>query len=255
MGARLFGVLVRTWLVVLLFLWTCKGASQGLLIFNNRVVEEVLAPFYDVDPENPAFAQYGSGSVYNGGPVAGAGFTAQLFGGTTNDSLEQLAPLLPTTVFRPGDAAGYVVPPNRAVAVPSVPEGQRAKVQLRAWNNRGGSISNWQQVLGDPTIARGASLPIITPPLGSVFIAPPNLVGLQSFSLALPITVTSLVRGPGGRFRFDYVNPTGIRYCVQASTNLTAWTDAGEIAPGSGRYMDAAATNYAHRFYRLVPCG
>jgi hypothetical protein len=127
-------------------------------------------------------------------------------------------------------------------------------VQLRVWNNRGGSISNWQQVLADPFIARGASLPIITPPLGGVFIAPPNLVGLQSFSLALPITVTSLVRGPAGKFRFDYINPTGIRYCVQASTNLNAWTDAGEIAPGNGRYMDAAATNYTRRFYRFVPC-
>ena len=245
---------MRGWLVVLLFLWTCKGASQGLVIFNNRVGEEVLAPVYDVDPDNPAFAQYGTGQVYNGGPLAGAGFTAQLFGGATNTALEQLAALFPATVFRTGDAGGYVVPPNRAVAVPNVPEGQRAQVQLRAWNNRGGSISNWQQVLADPTIARGASLPIITPLLGSVFIAPPNLVGLQSFSLALPITVTSLVRGPGGRFRFDYVNPTGVRYCVHASTNLTAWIDAGEILPGSERYMDAAAANYPFRFYRLVPC-
>ena len=245
---------MRGWLVVLLFLWTCKGSSQGLAIFNNRVGEEVLAPVYDVDPENPAFAQYGTGQVYNGGPLAGAGFTAQLFGGSTNTPLENLTPVLPATVFRAGDAAGYVVPPNRAVAVPTVPEGHRALVQLRAWNNWGGSISNWQQVLADPTIARGASLPIITPPLGSVFVAPPNLVGLQSFSLALPITVTSLVRGPGGRFRFDYVNPTGMRYCVQASTNLITWTEAGEIAAGSGRYMDAAATNYPHRFYRFAPC-
>jgi hypothetical protein len=246
---------VRGWLFAFLFLWTCKGASQGLLIFNNRVGEEVLAPVYDVDPSNPAFAQYGSGFVYNGGLVAGAGFTAQLFGGTTNTALEQLAPLLPATAFRTGAAAGHVVPPTRAVAVPGVPEGERAKVQLRVWNNRDGTITNWQQVLADPTIARGASLRIITPPLGSVFIAPPNLVGLQSFSLALPITMTSLVRGPGGRFRFDYVNPTGIRYCVQASTDLITWTNAGEIGTGSGRYMDAAATNYTRRFYRLVPCG
>jgi hypothetical protein len=244
---------VRDWLVVLLFLWSCKGAAQGLVVFNNRVGQEVNAPVYNVDPGNPAFSQYGTGLVYNGEPLAGASFTAQLFAGSTDAPLEQLAPLLPATIFR-SDVPGYVVPPNRAVPVPGIPEGQRAKVQLRGWNNRAGSITNWAQVLADPTIARAASPPIITPPLGSVFVAPPNLVGLQSFSLGLPITLTSLAREPGGEFRFDYVNPTGIPYCIQASTNLTIWAHAGAIAPGNGRYIDQTATNYTRRFYRLVPC-
>ena len=245
---------MRFWSVVLLCLWAFKAASQGLVIFNNRVGEEVLAPIYDIDPYNPAFSQYGTGLVYNGGPLAGAAFTAQLFGGPTNAAMEQLAAVLPATVFRAGDAAGYVVPPNRAVAVPGVPEGQRAKVQLRAWSNRGGAVTNWQQVLADPAIPRGASLPIVTPPLGSVFIAPPNLVSLQSFNLVLPITISSLRRGSDGKFSFNYINPTGHAYCIEASPDLRQWTAAGSIATGSGTYVDAAATNQTRRFYRLVPC-
>lgn len=240
---------MHRWLVVLLCLCACKGASQGLVIFNNRVGEQVVAPIYDVDPYNPAFSQYGTGVVYNGGPLAGAAFTAQLFGGPTNLPTEKLVALEPATIFRTGDAAGFVVAPNRAVAVPGVPEGERAKVQLRAWNNRAGTITNWNQVLADPSIARGASLPIVTPPLGSVFIAPPNLIGLQSFNLVLPITITSLRRG-----RFDYVNPTARTYCVEVSTDLSQWIPAGAIGTGSGTYTDAAAINYPHRFYRLVPC-
>jgi len=241
-------------LVLLLLLWTCTGTAQGLLIFNNRVANSVEAPIYNLDPSNPAFAQYGNGVVYNGAPLAGAGFTGQLFGGPTNRPLEQLTAIEPSAVFRIGDAAGHIIPPNRAVAVPDVPEGQRAKVQLRAWDNRGGTITNWEQAVANPTVALGASLSTITPPLGSVFTAPPNLVGLQSFSLALPIRLSSLRRTANGNFRFDYINPTGIPYCIEASTDLKLWSGLGNIPAGNGSYADTTAANQSHRFYRVVPC-
>jgi len=244
---------VREWLVVLLFLWTWKGASQGLVVFNNRVGEQVVAPVYNVDPANPAYSQYGNGIVYNGGFLVGPGFTAQLFGGPANTPVMQLPPLVPTTVFR-SDVGGYVVQPNRAVAVPGVPQGEPAKVQLRAWNNRGGSITNWAQVVADPTIPRGASLPITTPPLGSLFTAPPNLVGLESFSLALPITLNSLRRQPDGQFQFNYINPTVADYCVHASEDLVHWTSLEALGLGSGTFIDTSATNKARRFYRIVTC-
>lgn len=242
------------WLVFALLVHAAEGFAQGLLIFNNRVGTEVVAPVYDVDPYNPARAQQGNGQVYNGAPLGGAGFTAQLFGGPTNMTPLDLLPLEPATVFRTGDGAGFVAPPTRAVAVPGVVERQRAKVQLRAWDNRGGTITNWGQALAEPTVARGESLPIITPPLGSAFVAPPNLVGLQSFSLVLPIRLSSLRREANGTFQFDYINPTGLTYCIDASEDLTHWSALGSIAPGSGTFVDESAVNKARRFYRVVPC-
>jgi hypothetical protein len=245
----------RFWLVFPVFaLWVTRVDAQGLVIFNNRVLNEVEAPVYGPDPHNPAIAQVGNGQVYNGAALAGAGFTAQLFGGPTNVPVKSLSALEPATVFRTSDGAGFVVAPSRAVAVPDVPEGDHAKVQLRAWDNRGGSVTNWEQVLADPMVSRGESLPIVTPPLGSVFIAPPNLTGLQSFSLALPITLSSLTRRVDGQFQFNYINPTGMPYCIQASEDLTRWAMMGSITPGTGTFVDPSAVNRSRRFYRVVPC-
>jgi hypothetical protein len=239
---------------LLVVVFGAHGLAQGLIIFNNRVLNEVAAPVYGVNPSDPARSQQGNDASYNGAPLADSGFSAQLFGGSTNTPVKELAGLTPATVFQTGAAAGYVVAPSRAVAVPGVPEGERAKMQLRAWDNRGGAITNWVQVLADPTIARGESLLFVTPPLGSVFTAPPNLVGLESFSLALPITVSSLRRRPDGQFQFNYINPTGMGYCVDVSDDLAYWTGSGTLALGSGTFVDTSATNKPRRFYRIVPC-
>lgn len=230
------------------------GSAQGLLIFNNRVGEQVVAPVYNLELANPALAKRGNGQIYTGHPLAGSGFTAQLFGGPTNTAVEKLAPLSPATVFRIGDGAGFVVAPSTAVAVPGVREGELATVQLRAWSNRGGSISNWTHVLADSTVARGESLPIVTPPLGSVFNPPPNLIGLESFNLSLTLRLTSPRRMANGKFQFEYENSTGIPYCIEASEDFTQWTALGDIAPGAGTFVDAAAPDHSRRFYRAIPC-
>lgn len=248
------GTCSRSYWPVLLLL-AAQGWSQGLVLFNNRVGTEVSAPVYGLEPANPALARQGNAQAYTGPLLAGAGFTAQLFGGPTNTPTESLDSLMPAVLFRAGDGAGFVVAPSTAVSVPGVIEGERAKVQLRAWNNRGGAITNWAQVLADPTIARGESLPIITPPLGSVFTPPPNLVGLESFNIALRIRLNALERRLDGQFELKYINPTGVPYCIEASENLRQWTAVGTMPAGSGRFTDAAATNQPHRFYRVIPCG
>lgn len=231
------------------------GASgQGLVVFNNRVGNEIVAPVYNVEGSNPGLAKRGNSQVYNGAPLAGNGFTAQLFGGPTNTPVESLLALTPATTFRTDDGAGFVLPPSTAVAVPAVREGESARIQLRAWNNRGGAISNWVQVLADPTVARGDSLPIITPPLGSVFNPPPNLIGLESFNLALILRLSSPRRNANRQFQFHYENFTGIAYCIEASENLTHWTWLGNIPTGTGTFIDSAAANHPRRFYRALPC-
>ena len=116
--------------------------------------------------------------------LSGNGFTAQLFGGSSRAVVPNLQPLFPSASFRTNERAGFVQARNLTVRVPGVAAGEPARIVLRAWENRAGSITNWEQVLADPTIARGESRPFVTPPLGGLLIAPPNLVGLESFNLA-----------------------------------------------------------------------
>ena len=165
---------------------------QGQVVFDNHVNNVVVAPVYGVDPANLGLARQGNTATgfpsgtqtYAGAPIDGSGFTAQLFGGPPHAANRNLQPLTPLVSFRAAGNAGFVAAPPSSVTVPSVPAGAPAKIQLRAWNNRGGAITNWAQAESDPTIPRGESWPFITPPLGGPFQAPPNLIGLESFNVA-----------------------------------------------------------------------
>jgi hypothetical protein len=242
------------WLGVLFLLTLAEGRSQGLIVFNNRVQNEVIAPVYNLEPSNPALPKVGNAGstlVYNGAPLSGADYTAQVFGGPTNTPASQLAALSPATTFLSNASAGFVIAPNRAVAVPGVSEGQSARVLLRAWHNRGGTITNWSQLLADPTIPHGESLPFITLPLGSVFTPPPNLIGLQSFNLVTPVRLTSPRFNAREEFQLDYLNATTVPYRIESSVNLSNWTTLTTIPPGSGTTTDS--TPSSRRFYRVVP--
>jgi hypothetical protein len=248
---------VARWLLLFLL---CRADvfGQGLIVFNNRVLNEVVAPVYNLEPSNPALPKVGNtrsgtpagAQVYAGAALSGVAYTAQLFGGPTNGTL---VPLWPQATFRSGDAAGFIVPPNTALAVPGVAEGQRARVQLRTWNNRGGTITNWSQVISDPTIPHGESLPFISLPLGGIFTPPPNLAGLQSFSLVTPVLFTSPKYTAGQRFEFAYRNASAISYRVQVSETLTNWATITTIAPGTGTVIDVFTHNSPRRFYRAAP--
>ena len=178
--------------ILILALSIVTAYSQGQLLFNNRVNDVVVAPLYGPEPSAPGLAKHGNTvtgipagtQTYSGAPLSGAGFTAQLFGGSTRAVVANLQPLAPAVTFRTGTAAGFVVAPSFTVSVPGVAEAESANVVLRAWENRGSTITNWAQVLADPAIARGESIPFVTPPLGGAFHAPPNLIGLESFNLA-----------------------------------------------------------------------
>ena len=177
--------------VVILFA-SARCFSQGQIIFDNRVNNVVIAPVYGLEAD-PHLAKHGntaSGTPagmqsYAGALLAGTAFTAQLLAGPTNASEAELKPLEPSVSFRTADASGFVVAPAFSLTVPNVDEGEPAQVRLRVWNNRSGTITNWQQVLEDMTIERGQSLSFISEPLGGIFVPPPNLNGLRSFNLAL----------------------------------------------------------------------
>lgn len=136
--------------------------AQGTVNFTTRAIPDVDVKVFEADGTTP---------------LAGTGFTAQLYGGAAGAAESELVPLTPTTTFRTGNGAGYVTPAG-SVAVPGVPEGGTATLQLRVWDNAGGTITSF-----DAANTYGMSPLFTVSTLGGVLTTPPNLIGLQSFNL------------------------------------------------------------------------
>lgn len=209
----------KTLLILVSLVCAVTVFGQGTMAFNNRIVGSVVAPIYGVDPANQGPSGFRQGNtsagtppgtqLYSGVPLlSGTGYTAQLFGGAVGTSLDPASPanaLTPTVAFRTGSAAGYTVTPAPTVAVPGVAENGTAVVQLRAWDNRGGTITSWDQVLQDPSVPRGWSTTFNVSPLGGTLTTPPNLVGLTSFNLFIvpePSVIALGVLGVGALLLF-----------------------------------------------------
>jgi len=175
--------------------------AQGTIVFNNHVVGSVVAQIYAPNPANPTQQQLGNAAngfpvgstVYGGALLAGAGFTAQLWGFPTPNAttIQPVTSLVPATGystagFRTGNAAGLWVTSTDAAIIPGAGEGTLATLQVRAWDNQNGTITTWAAAL-TAGVNSGASALFNSPALGGIS-APPNLVGLQSFSLTGAIT-------------------------------------------------------------------
>lgn len=192
----------KTLLTTLLSLAAIAGYSQGTVNFNNRVTAgtgaqgPIVAPIYGVNPANPTAVLNGQSATgnpvgstdYTGHPLlTGTGFTAQLWGGPGGAAEGALTLCLNgTTTFRTGTGAGFITALANAAAVNDAPAGpgSRATLQVRAWDNLGGTITSWAQALANPNVAQGSSL-LFTPgfDLGGGATLPPNLIGLTSFNL------------------------------------------------------------------------
>ena len=87
-----------------------------------------------------------------------------------------------------------------------------------------------------------------------------NKTGPISFSLTTsnlpPAIVASSSRlTPGLAFNFSLASSAGVRFALQASTNLTTWSEIyqGAFASGSFSYADTNYAQFRNRFYRVVP--
>lgn len=181
--------------------------AQGTIVFNNRVVGSVVAPIYAPNPADPSTQQTGNTAngfpvgttVYGGATLAGTGFTAQLWGAPgANAALSSLVPATgySTAGFRTGAAAGLWTTSTDAAIIPGAAEGSVATLQVRAWDNSGGTMTTYAAAVA-AGLAAGTSALFNSQPLGGVS-APPNLVGLQSFSLvAAPEPSTFALAGLG----------------------------------------------------------
>ncbi|PYJ96869.1 MAG: hypothetical protein DME23_18465 [Verrucomicrobia bacterium] len=145
------------------------GYAQGTVNFNTRVIPDVDVKVFDVDGTTP---------------LAGTGFTAQLFGGPQGTATNSLAPIVPTAAFRTGAGAGYIVPTGN-VPVAGVLENGTATLQLRVWDNMGGTITSYAQAVTS-NAKHGASNAFDLGPLGGTLTTPPNLKGLLTFNLVVP---------------------------------------------------------------------
>jgi len=225
-------------LVVALLLGTVAGAlAQGTINFNNRATSgsptPAVAPIFGQDPNAPTEQKQGNPSSFNGttgpqpvpagtqtyagSPLQGTGFTVALWGVNVNspdsaldarDPVNQPVSVGTFRVTTNPALMGFNQPPPTAPAVPGVVGGStdRAKFIVRAWDNKGGTITTWQQVLAnETTVAHGEStIFTVNQTLGQApSITPPNLSGLQSFQLYVvpePSVIALGVLGAGCLF-------------------------------------------------------
>jgi hypothetical protein len=216
-------------LLVAALLMSAVGAfAQGTITFNNRATAgtpPVVAPIYGVDPACPTCEKHGNtatGAIqpapagtqtYGGQLVTGTGFTAAIWGVNVNladtaltDSAAQPLAVAPFRVAGTTESLkGFWT--GSTPAVPGVVGGgaERAKFIIRVWDNRGGTITTWSQVLADASIPRGDSgIFTVNQALGlAPSIPAPTLEGFQSFQLFIvpePSVIALGVLGAGCLF-------------------------------------------------------
>jgi hypothetical protein len=214
-------------LVIAAALFCAYGAfAQGTVNFNNRVTSGtgaqgiIQAPVYSPDPANPALRKSGQSAagnpagstVYGGSGLVGTGFTVQLWGiGASsyagNDSVLLLGTGTSSQSFRTATSGAGYTAAGFAVGIQNAPAGagSRAALQLRVWDNQGGTITDWasaQTAWQQGRIALGKSDVFIPDfDLGGGGTQPPNLIGLQSFNVTIvpePSTIALALAGGFG---------------------------------------------------------
>jgi hypothetical protein len=193
---------------------TLSAAAQGTILFANYVNGILLAPIYGKSPADQTVQTRGQGALgipggataYSGSLLNGSGYSVALYAGPKNTPAESLQ-LVATSTFRPSGVddlpAGLWL--SSVVAVPGVSPGQRVSVELRVWDNKGGTINTWEDVIKDGYADRGTSgvfspLGILGEPVGTA-MGPANdnpliLVGLTSFNLTVgPLAVPEPATG------------------------------------------------------------
>jgi hypothetical protein len=179
--------------------------AQGTIVYYNRITGSVIAPIYGPDPGNPALALTGNTAAgtpagtqtYAGTALAGTGFSATLWAGAASATEGELV-LVPGSLrdFRTGGFAGAINNSGGVIAIPGVGEGSMAALQVRAWDNAGGTITSYADALLAGANA-GKSALFTSPALGGN-APPPNMVGLTSFNIyAVPEPSTFVLAGLG----------------------------------------------------------
>lgn len=185
--------------------------GQGQVQLLNRQTTDVgggtvYSPIFGPEPGNPTLRKSGgiptgnpSGNqVYNGAPLSGTGFTAALwFAAGTGQPESALQPATGVNTFRTGTSAGFLTT-GPVATLPGV-TGGRVTLQLRVWDNMGGTVTSWDQALARQDVAKGFS-DLFSPTLavGVPPGTPPVLQNMPSFNLTIvpePSTIALSILG------------------------------------------------------------
>jgi hypothetical protein len=173
--------------------------AQGQFLWGNNFAGLVRAPIYGLDLANPPVTKSGNTAMgippgtqtYAGPLLEGTGFTVGIYLGS--DPFSTMAEIrdLGLTTFRTGAAAGLTY--ALQAADPSRPPGtENVHYQFRVWDNQGGVITSWAEVMaaGGQSGGTGVSdVAVFTSPLGGVTVNPPGIfmtpatLGIRSFQL------------------------------------------------------------------------
>ena len=171
------------------------GFAQGTLQVGNNFTGTLRAPIYGVDPADSTRSQSGNSAigvpagttVYGGPLLQGTGFTFALFAGPAGTPESGLT-LVTTTTFR--TAAGNSLPAGlittQTVPINGVAPGATAALQVRVWDNMGGTVGTWAEALASGT-ASGMSSVFASQALGGAGAPPslpPEMTGWTSFNIS-----------------------------------------------------------------------
>jgi hypothetical protein len=185
-----------------------SALAQGTVTFNNAVSGQVGTRVYAPEVGTPGQQKTGNTSAqtptgtqtYTGALLSGNGWTAQLF--SISGSTIPVGPVTvygvpvadtfvgstPITTFRTGTAAGVVSPVTSTL--PNVaPDASSAVLQVRVFPTSFGTWNAAATAFGQGNLAAaiGASPMFVVNLIGGSVNTPPNLIGLQSFSVVTPV--------------------------------------------------------------------
>lgn len=171
-----------------LLITSVSALAQGKVGYQNTAGAGKEKYIYGMDFANPTSDVLGGTRE----KVAGTGYYAQLFWAPMAAGEQALQPVEASlTTFKTGTTAG-LINGNSFLPIPGTYGGDKVILQLRAWDNRGGTLTSWADVLSDPDCGpRGKSNLILNYELSGVdadnipHVGSGNMAsaGLQSFAV------------------------------------------------------------------------
>ncbi len=203
-----------------------NNAGNAWSLGARLVVTDTVAGGGQIRFANQSFDTYGTNvdapvlDIDSSTPLNGSNYVAQLYAGC---SLGLLRPAGQPSAFKGGFSAGYFYP--QVVALPTVPPGSNAIVQVRAWDARMGSSYEEARAMG----ARFGKSGLLTVVAGGGLMLPATLDGLQSFSLQAGMPqfasgqISLVEQQPDGVIVWSHRGEPGFQYVIEKSRQGVEW--------------------------------